>query len=371
MTRDTAGEDSKKMRLRPFRDGVVIWVGLGLILLAWGGPAAAGEKVRLALPGTGLSMMPVYLAQALGFFDAEGLVVERIATQSGGPEIKALIAGQVDFSFTSGENVLVAHQQRQRLLVVFSGLHRLTINWAMQTTVAKERGVTTDSPVDHKLWALKGLKIGVAHLGSLGQRLAEYTVRRAGLSPEQDVRFVHLGNDSDWLAGLEGRRVEVVLTPVPFPEMAAAAGKAIVLINNAKGEDASLSEFLMANLIVRPEYLKKHSDRVRRMVRALYRANRWALTNPAEQVAEVLQPFLPRMEPKTLLDGVKATLPALTPDGRTTERALEVTSTVLETVGLLKKKAPYAEIVTNEYVPRQETCQPSAIRPQLRPGRVD
>jgi hypothetical protein len=45
-------------------------------------------------------------------------------------------------------------------------------------------------------------------------------------------------------------------------------------------------------------------------------------------------------------------LPALSPDGRTSERSVQVTQDVLEQTGILKKRVPYSELVTNEFLPK-------------------
>jgi NitT/TauT family transport system substrate-binding protein len=327
----------------------IVWA---VILCAmWTGPCVAGERVRLATSATALSMMPVYLAQGLALFADEGLEVEGIATQGAGLEIKALAADQVDFAFTSGDAILAAIQQGRQLAIVFSGMNRPIVNWAMNQEVAMQRGLAASNPLDQKLRALKGLTIGLDQRGALAERLAEYALRKAGLKPDSDVKVVSLGAGPEWLTRLRNRRADVALGVVPLPEMAVAQGSAILLIDNARGEDPSLPEFLMGNLVTRRDYLERNPGTVRKMVRAMYRANRWALANPPETVADVLQPFLSRIEASALLDGVKVVLPALTPHGRTTERAVEVTGEILEKAGLLKKKPSFTEIVVNDYVP--------------------
>ena len=77
-----------------------------------------------------------------------------------------------------------------------------------------------------------------------------------------------------------------------------------------------------------------------------------ALSSSPEQVAEALKPFLGRVEPAILLQGVKTTLPTLSPDGRTTERSVQITQDILEQAGILKKRVPFSEVVTNDFLPR-------------------
>lgn len=123
-----------------------------------------------------------------------------------------------------------------------------------------------------------------------------------------------------------------------------------MFINNARGEDPSVPEFLMENLIARPETLTRDPDLVRRMVRAMTRANQWAIKSTPEQVADALKPFMAQTPPDLLLSGVKAVLPALSSDGRTTERSVQITQDVLEQAGILKKRVGYSDIVNNDFL---------------------
>jgi ABC-type nitrate/sulfonate/bicarbonate transport system substrate-binding protein len=127
---------------------------------------------------------------------------------------------------------------------------------------------------------------------------------------------------------------------------------AMMFIENTTGEDPSISEFLMENLIARPETLKKDPDLVRKMVRALFKANQWALNNTPEQVAEALRPTFAKTDPAIHLAGVRAVLATLSKDGRTTERSVQATQDVLEQAGLLKKRVAYGDLVSNEFLPK-------------------
>jgi NitT/TauT family transport system substrate-binding protein len=314
--------------------------------------AQAPRKVKMTIPVVAHSMTPVYLAQSKGFFAGEKLEVDITSTGGGGPDIRALIAGDVEFSFTTGDNVILAHQEGKKLLMVASGLNKVFINWAMHRDTAKAKGVTETMPLAEKIKALKGLTVGVTNPGALTAHLAAFVIRKAGYTPQQDVQIIPIGAGPTWLAALENRKVDAALTAPPVPETAISRGFAIMFINNAKGEDPSVPEFLMENLIVRPETVQKEPDVVRRMVRALVRANQWAIKSGPEQVADALKPFMAQTPPDLLLSGVRSVLPALSPDGRTSERSVQVTQDILEQAGILKKRIAYSELVTNEFLPK-------------------
>ena len=330
---------------------VLILVGC-LFWFATSADAQAPRKVKMTIPVVAHSMTPVYVAQSRGFFTDEKLDMDITSTGGGGPDIRALIAGDVEFCFTTGDNVILAHQEGKRLLMVSSGLNKVFINWAMHKEVAKSKNVTESMPLAEKLKALKGLTVGVTNPGALTSHLAAFVIRKAGYNPQQDVQIIPIGAGPTWLAALENRKVDVALTAPPVPETAISRGYAIMFINNAKGEDSSIPEFLMENLVARPETVQKEPDLVRRMVRALVRANQWALKSTPEQLADALKPAMAKIDPELLLSGARSVLPALSPDGRTTERSFQVTQEILEQAGILKKRATYVDLVTNEFLPK-------------------
>jgi NitT/TauT family transport system substrate-binding protein len=325
------------------------------VALVWSSAPAypqALKKIRITMPVVALSMMPVYLAKARGFLADEGLDVEMITTNGGGPDIKALIAGDVDFTYTPGDAVVLAYAAGQRTIIVMSGFRRVIINWAMRRDVATARGITESTPFAQKIKALKGLTIGATMPAALTANLAKYVIHEAGYVPQRDVAVIPIGSGQTWLAALENHKVDAALTATPVPEIAVARGYAIMFINNSKGEDPSLPEFLMECLITRPDVIQKNSDLVSRMVRALVKANKWALSSTPEQVADALRPFLGGTPPNILLGGVKSSIPALSPDGRTTARAVQITEDGLQQAGVLEQRVPYPELAVNSFIPK-------------------
>ena len=315
-----------------------------------GAQVQAVRKVKMTVPVVGHSMTPVYVAQSRGFFADEKLDVEVTSTGGSGPDIRALIAGDVEFSFTSGDNVILAAQEGKRLLMVMSGLNKLFMNWAMHRQTAKTLGISESTPLAQKIKSLKGLKVGVTTAGALSAHLAEYAIRRAGLKPQEDVQIIPVGSGASWLAALENRKVDVGVSSPPAPETAVSRGFALMLINNTSGGDPSIPEFLMENLVTRPEIVVRETDLVRRMARALLRANQWALKSDSERVTAVIRPFMAATPPELLAAGIKSVLPVLSADGRTTERSFQVTQKILDNGGIPKKRAVYAELVTNDLI---------------------
>ena len=204
-------------------------------------------------------LTPVYVAQSRNFFADEKLEMDITSTGGGGPDIRALIAGDVELSFTTGDNVILAHQEGKRLLMVMSGLNKVFINWAMHKETAKAKGVTEADAVGREDQGAERANRGVTNPGALTAHLAAFVIRKAGYNPQQDVNIIPVGAGPTWLAALENRKVNVALTAPPVPETAISRGFAIMFINNAKGKDPSVPEFLMENLVARPETVAKEA----------------------------------------------------------------------------------------------------------------
>jgi NitT/TauT family transport system substrate-binding protein len=324
-----------------------------ILLMPTSGYAQALRKVKMTLPVVALTTAPVYLAEAKGYFAQEGLSVDITMTGGGGPDIKALIAGDVDFTYTASDQVILPWQEGRRLTMVMGVIPRALINWAMHKDVAQAKGITEKSPLADKLKALRGLTIGTTQAGSLTANLAAYTLRKAGLVPQQDATVIPIGSGLTWLAALEQRKVDAALMSPPLPDTAVARGYAILLIDNARGEDPALAEFLQQVFVTRPDVIQKDPELVRKLVRALVRANRWALAAKPEEIADALQPSMGSTIPRdALLTGIKATVPAYSRDGRITEQALKAATDVMEVAGILKKRPTFTDVATNDFLPK-------------------
>jgi len=312
----------------------------------------APVKARISQPLDALSLASVYVARANGYFADEGLEPEIVTFSGGGPDVQALIAGDVDFDVTAATFLISAYQEGNPLLGVVSILNRAVVNGIMHKDVAQAKGITPTTPLRDKLAALRGLTIGVSRPGSLTFQMGTYFIQQAGLTPGSDASVLAVGGGSAMLAALEQRKVDVIMNSPPEPEEAIRQGFGVMFINNSAGEDPALADFLQQVVLVRPDYARDNPDMVRRMVRVMVRANRWINEHSAEEFAAVLQPFFSQMPSETLVDSARAVQPAVPADGRMTEQGILVNYKLMELTGSLKSRPPWDALVTNEYLPQ-------------------
>ena len=313
--------------------------------------AMAEEKEKVTLPAAAVTFAWLYHAKAAGYFDQEGLDVE-IVTVAGGGSLQALIAKDAQVCVTPGTYQMQAFEKGQPLLATATILTRNAINLVMHKDVAKEKGITEKTPLAEKIKALKGLKLSGTAVGSFSYQVMLYYLLKAGIDPQKDVSLIGIGAGPPMVLALEQRKIDGFSTGTPIPDAAVARGFGLMIVDNAAGEDPDFSEFMMNAVVVHPDYLRTNGETIRKFNRALLKANRWLLDNPAEAGVASMKPFLGRLEDAVLLEGLKKTRLGIPRDGRISERAVSLTEDFMIKIGALKNRIPYEKLVTNESLPK-------------------
>ena len=109
--------------------------------------------------------------------------------------------------------------------------------------------------------------------GSLTYNMGLYYILRAGLKPQEDAKVVGTGTGTAALAAMSNKIANASMFPSPTADEAVARGFAIWLINNTRGQDPDLKEFLHAVVYVRPDYLGENTDLCKRMVAAIVKSS--------------------------------------------------------------------------------------------------
>lgn len=322
-----------------------------LVLIGLAAPAAAADKVKVTLPAAAVTFASLYHAKAAGYFEQEGLDVE-IVTVPGGGSLQALIARDAQVCLTPGTYQMQAYEKGQPLVATATILTCNAINLVMHKDVAKERGITEQSPLADKIKALKGLKVSGTAVGSFSYQMMLYYLLKAGIDPKNDVQMVGIGAGPPMVLALEQRKIDAFATGTPIPDAAVARGFGLMVVDNAAGEDPDFNEFMMNAVVVHPEYLKSNGETIRKFNRALHKASHWLLDNPAEAGVPSMKQFLGRLDDKVILDGLRKTRLGIPRTPRISERAVTLTEDFLLKIGALKARIAYDKLVSNEYLPK-------------------
>jgi NitT/TauT family transport system substrate-binding protein len=175
-----------------------------LLALAFGATSAyAGDPVRIGFVGTSLASVPIVVAEAKGFFAAQGLDTKLMPFESSQPIALAIASGDADFGTTglSEPFFVLGHQGTLRIIggdtVERKGFHGLGFVASNQAYAA---GLTS-------VKALGGHSVGITQPGSplefsLALVLEKYridfkSVRVMGLQSNSNVASALTGNQVD------------------------------------------------------------------------------------------------------------------------------------------------------------------------------
>ena len=139
--------------------------------------------------------------------------------------------------------------------------------------------------------------------------------------------------------------------PSPTADEAVHLGFADWLINNTRGQDPDLREFLHAVLYVRPEFLNENADLCKRMIGAVVKSSAWIRSASVEEVAQSIRPYFAALDEKVLLSALGNVREAVIPNGRMTAAGSDAYQKVLLQTGHLKEKVAFDAVFTNQFVP--------------------
>ena len=295
---------------------LLVW---GLALMLATGPAAAKElkKIRVTQAVASFTFLPADYARLKGHFAEEGLDVQQIATRGGGPDLAALLSGDVQFNFGVGPYQISAVEAGRPIVNVLNMERRNLIGVVISKAAAEKSGVKPDAPLADRARALKGLRMGMTQPGSLTHRQIEHLMRIGGLK-EGDVQIVALGAPSSLVSAFDQGRIDGYAISTPHDRLMVRRGKAVMWVDNANGDDPSIDPFVMSGLVVAPKTLEEEPETVGGMVKALRRAMEDIRTRPADEIAATVKELYGNIDHETLLASLDAVRNTISPDGRVT-----------------------------------------------------
>jgi NitT/TauT family transport system substrate-binding protein len=246
---------------------IVLRIGLFFVGALMFQNAADAQKINIAVSNPDMSFLSGGVAKFKGFFKEEGLDAELVQITAN-VSIAALASGNIDY------NLILQS-------VVTGNLRGLPIKVA-GILIERPNHVVVVNPKITRFADLKGKKIAVSSFGSATDILARLTVEHFKLNPNKDVQFVAAGGGSGRLAQLESGLVDAAVVAPPSDALAEARGfKSLV-----RTRDILL--FPVNGVGLHEQKLKNNRSEVKRVLRALLKANRFILDDKKGAI-DVLQ----------------------------------------------------------------------------------
>lgn len=279
-------------RQRPATGIRTIIGGLGALFLAACSASAGSEKpvgheavkVTLAVAApSGVSHLPVVLADRLGYFAEKGLDVRLVDFEAGSKVLTALLAGDAD---------------------VASGFYGDTISMAAKGKSLRSFVTTINSPGlalavsprtnrrINRLADLKGAVVGVSAPGSGTHIALNYLLRRDGLGSD-DVAVTGIGLAGTAVAAMERGQVDAaVLLEPALSQLEQRVGGLKLLVDTR--EPATVNEifggdgFPAIGLFTRSDWLAGNPATARKLAAAVTRALHWVHAHSATETADAM-----------------------------------------------------------------------------------
>lgn len=220
---------------------------------------AEAKTIYIAVSNPDMSFLSGGVAKSQGYFKDEGLDVE-ILQMNANVSVAALASGNVDYNLIL-QSVVTANLRGLPLKIV--GI-----------LIERPNHVVVVHPSIQKFADLKNKKIAISSFGSLVDILARLTAAHFQLDPRRDVDYVAAGSSSARVAQLQTGVVQAAFVTPPGNLRAEASGfKTLLRVRD-------LFPFPVNGIGVTEQKLKTNRDEVKKIVRALLKANRYIINNP-------------------------------------------------------------------------------------------
>jgi NitT/TauT family transport system substrate-binding protein len=232
---------------------------IALVLIASGTGVVEAKTIYIGVSNPDMSFLSGGVAHFQGYFKDEGLDVE-VLQMNANVSVAALAARNIDYNLIL-QSVVTANLRGLPLKVV--GI-----------LIERPNHAVVVHPSIQKFADLKGKKIAISSFGSLVDILARLTAAHFNLDPKSDVQYVAAGSSSARLTQLQTGVVQAAFLTPPGNLRAEAAGFKTLL--NVR----DLFAFPVNGIGLHEQKLKNDRDEVKKVTRALLRANRFILDNP-------------------------------------------------------------------------------------------
>jgi NitT/TauT family transport system substrate-binding protein len=275
--RDIAGKKFREERTMRQRAGAIALLG-ALTMAAATSAQATDFKVGISEPVN--TVLAMWMADAAGFYAAQGLRVEIINMSGGSHGAQELAAGRIDVMHVGLSSVVRLNRGGADLRLVGS------LSNVIRFTFFSGPNVKTAAD-------LKGGAVGVSTFGSESDATVTLALQRLGLA-RADVTLKEYGGGFKRIAAVQSGDIKATAVNEPVSSIARERG-----LNPLVDLVAEHIPWLFSGVVVKKDYLDAHRDVLKRFVLATIEGNYLALTDEA-RAKEVLAKSASITDPKVL-----------------------------------------------------------------------
>jgi NitT/TauT family transport system substrate-binding protein len=318
-----------------FRKSLIV-VGLcAMLLSACGGAAAPTARedptLKIAVLPI-LDALPMYVADAQGYFKDAGINVEFVPVASAAERDQLMQAGQADGMINDLISTVLYNKDTQKIAVVRFARTASADQPQYSIVASKDSGITSPDQ-------LKGVEIGLSE-GTVIAYTTDRLLQHAGLTKD-DIKTTNVPKIPDRLQLLSEGKMKAANMPEPFATLAEQGG-AVRVVDDRSLPDVGTSEisFNIATLKNKPETVKK-------FLAALEKATTDVNSSPDKWTSLLTDK---KLIPAPLLG--KYTLPKFPTASVPSEAQIKDVLAWMTDKGLIKADVPYSQLVDASYLPK-------------------
>lgn len=306
-----------------------------LLLLLVGCQPSEAKPLRIAVLPV-LDVLPLYVAEAEGYFAEQGVAVEFVPVASAAERDQLLQAGQVDGVITDLVALALYNRDEPRVTAVRYAMTPTSEHAQFRILAAPKLGITTPDE-------LHGAAIGVSK-GTVIEYVTQRLLAAEGIAAEE-VALVSVPKIADRMALLTAGELTAATLPEPLASLAMQQGAAPVIddtlypgVDSSSAVSCSVYAFRRATLAAQPAA-------VRGVMIAVQRASEAINADPRRWQDLLIEKDL---LPQPLADAFPA--PEYPGNEAPTPSQFQDVVRWLQTTGALTDAPTYAASVTTDFV---------------------
>lgn len=288
----------------------------------------------------GINWASTYVADALGYFQEEGLEIEYAIYKDGPVAFQGMHAGDSDFCLLSAEPVLRAYDEGMESYLILTNTNNRTYAFAAKPEVKT-------------LGDLKGKTVFAGMPGSAPYSFVLSLLKEAGIN-ENDVSFINLEYGAAITALAEGHVDGIFFDIYNKKELTNAVPDVNILVDATDPETHTKlygSEYCETTIVTcTKKFADENPEVVQKFVNASSKALQWISQHSTEEVADVLLPYFEGMSKEELIDKFETVKSSFSATGEIHEEGYQTVEDFCYEQGLIKEKIGFENIVASKFM---------------------
>ncbi len=296
------------------------------------------KKLKVSEVTHSIFYAPMYLADALGYFEDEGIEIE--LTNAGGADnvMSSVLSGDADIGFCGPEAALY---------VLVGGSTDVPKVFGQLTKKDGSFLVSRTPQPDFQWTDLRGKEILAGRKGGVPAMTFEYILGQHGMADGVDVNLNYDVAFNLMTSAFEAGTADycTMFDPVAYEYEAAGKGYVVASVGEASGEVPYTC------YMAKDSWLKKNDDTAEGFIRAIMKAIKYVHETPAETVAPYLTEYFEATSVAALAASVQRykEIDSWRAEMTVSEESFNRLQDIIEGAGELQRRAALSELVDNHY----------------------